>query len=148
MNTVKTIKTELGIIEVSEKDIISFEEGLLGFESITEYVLVNHDESGFIMTLQPIETTVPEFIVLDPFAIYKGYSPKVSKADMEYFNCKDCDSLKYLVIAVVGADHLETVANLKSPIVIDPSTQKAKQIILENTDYPIQYKIFENKEVK
>jgi len=144
----KTVETELGIIEVSEKDILNFDEGILGFEDIKEYVLINHDESGFIMTLQPIETTVPQFIVLDPFVIYKKYSPKVSNDVLHYFNCKDCDSLKYLVIAVVGADHLETVANLKSPIVIDPATQKARQVILENTDYSIKYKIFNNKEGK
>jgi flagellar assembly factor FliW len=38
----------------------------------------------------------------------------------------------------------ESVANLKSPIVINVRTRQAKQIILENNNYPIRCKLFPN----
>jgi flagellar assembly factor FliW len=35
-----------------------------------------------------------------------------------------------------------TVINLKSPIAIHPENNSAKQVILENNDYPIRYHLF------
>lgn len=141
----KIIDSEFGEIEINEQDTITFENGLYGFESIKTYVLINHDEHGVIMTMRSTESDVPQFVVLDPFAISRGYSPKLSKTDLKAFGSKTEKDLKYLVIAVVKENHLETVVNLKSPIVIDPDTRKAYQVILENDDYSMQFRVFDNK---
>ena len=36
----------------------------------------------------------------------------------------------------------DSVVNMKSPIVINPENNLAKQVILENTDYPIRHNLF------
>lgn len=142
----KKINTEFGEIEISPDALIHFEQGLLGFDEVKEYVLINHDEQGLIMTMQSTQGEVPQFVVIDPYAVYQDYSPIISEKSLAMFETKQADKLKYLVIAVVQENYLDTVVNLKSPIVIDPATKKAAQIILENADYPMRYKVFGDKE--
>lgn len=141
----RKINTEFGEMEISDKDIIHFEQGLLGFDEVTQYFLINHDEQGMIMTMQNADGEVPQFVVLDPYAVIADYNPILPYSAVNYFGKSNVDNLKYLVIAVVKEDFNETVVNLKSPIVIDPKTQKAAQVILENSDYVMQYNVFSDK---
>jgi flagellar assembly factor FliW len=141
-----TIQTEFGKVEVSEEAFIHFEEGLYGFESVKDYVLIAHDEQNIIMSLQPVKERVPQFLVLDPYALVRGFNPELSAADLEWFGVTSCEELKFLVIAVVKENYVDTVVNLKSPIVIDPKTNRAKQVFLENKDYSMKYRVFDDKE--
>lgn len=138
----KTIVTEFGTLEIQEKDIIHFETGIYGFENAKDYVLLNHDEQGIIMTLQTVDGQVPQFVVLDPFAVIADYQPVLSESDKQKLYFQNSDELKYLVIAIVKENYLDTVVNLKSPLVINSRTKQASQVILEN-DYSMKYRVFD-----
>lgn len=127
-------------LEFTEKDIIHFKEGIPGFEEFKDYVLIQEDDVPFIMTLQSTKAEIPSFVVIDPFAFMDNYSPVLSKSDIEFFG-PDAD-LKYLLMTIIPKNLEDTVVNLKSPVVIDAKTNKAKQVISENRDYPIRYKLF------
>lgn len=136
------IKTEFGELEIKKEDIIHFKEGIYSFETTHEYVLINHDDQGIIMTMQTISGQIPQFIVLDPFAIVNNYNPKVLKDDLDKLGVKSFNELKFLVIAVVKEDFHDTIVNLKSPIAINPKNNEASQVILENDDYSMRHPIF------
>lgn len=127
------------------RNIIRFDEGILGFEDVKEFRLFQEDDSNIIWNLQNSNSDIPSFIVIDPYAVVSDYSPVFTKEDLEYFGETDASNFVVLVIAVIRPNFADSVVNLKSPIVIDVNTKKAKQIILENSDYPIRYKLFANK---
>lgn len=129
-----------------KRNIIYFEEGILGFEDIKEYQLFQEVDSNIIWTLQNANASIPSFIVIDPYAVVRDYNPVFTQADKDYFGETDVSNLVVLVIAVIRPNLEDSVVNLKSPIVIDVNTKKAKQIILENSDYPLRYKLFANKQ--
>ena len=129
----------------TNQSIIHFEEGLLGFEDIKDYLLFHEDDSNIIWNLQNASANIPSFIVVDPYAVLSDYNPKFTQAELDYFGETQTVNLCLLAIAVIRPNLSDSVINLKSPIVIDVNTKKAKQIILENSDYPIRYKLFENK---
>lgn len=130
----------------AEKNIITFEEGILGFEDVKDYRLYQEDDSSVIWCLQAANSNIPSFIVLDPFNFVEDYRPALTKADLEYLGEQDSSDLCFLVIAVIKPQLEESVANLKAPIVINVNTRKAKQIILENSEYPIRFKLFSAEE--
>lgn len=132
--------------ETSEKNIIYFEDGILGFEDIHEYLLYHEDENNIIWSLQAAHSEAPSFIVVDPFTILASYNPVLSKRDLEYFSETDSTDLCFLVVAAIKPELSDSVVNLKAPIVIDINTKKARQVILEESDYPIRYKLFENRD--
>lgn len=133
-------------IETSPKNTIHFEEGLLGFEDVKEYLLYHEDDNNMIWSLQAANADFPSFIVVDPFTIFNDYQPVLSKADSEYFGKAEDSDLCFLVVAVIKPELTESVCNLKAPIVIDVNTRKARQIIMDDSNYPIRYKMFQNKE--
>lgn len=139
----RRIMTDFGEMEVTQSDIIHFDEGILGFEDIKDYVLISHDEHGSIMTLQYADGVVPQFVVLDPFVVKADYTP-VLPATASKLLGEPLGKLTYLVIAVIKENYLETVVNMKSPIVINTQTNKAAQVIVENDDYSMRQRVFDN----
>lgn len=129
----------------NSRNIIHFEEGILGFEDVKDYLLYHEDDSNIIWNLQNAADEIPSFIVVDPFAVLTDYSPVFTQPELDYFGETDPENLILLVIAVIKPNLVDSVVNLKAPVVIDANTKKAKQIILENSDYPIRYKLFANK---
>lgn len=128
--------------EIQKSDMIHFENGILGFEEYRDYVLMQDEELPFLMVLQSVASEHPSFLLMDPYAVLEKYEPMLPDADRDYFG-HDSD-LRYLVIAVMPDEVQKTAVNLKSPIVIDSKTHRAKQVILENRDYPIRHFLFDN----
>lgn len=124
------------------RNIIHFKDGILGFEDIHEYLLYHEDENNIIWSLQAVDSDVPSFIVIDPFTILPAYRPALSAQELSYFSDTDPSDLCFLAIAVLAPELTDSVANLKAPIVIDINTREAKQVILEDSDYPIRYRLF------
>jgi len=141
-----TNQTALQNSNEDEQNIIYFEDGILGFEEIKEYLLYHEDDSGIIWNLQAAQSDVPSFVAVDPYPLINDYSPMLSQSELDYFGETGTKNLCVLVIAVIKPNLTDSVVNLKSPIVIDVNSKKAKQIILENSDYPIRYKLFRDKE--
>ena len=120
--------------------IINFPEGIPGFEEIKEYELSPDEEVPFVMTLKSIHSDHPSFIVVDPYCILENYNPLLSDSDKKFFNTED--KLKFMLMAVLTDNIKDSVVNMKSPIVINSENNLAKQVILENTDYPIRHNLF------
>ncbi len=139
----KKLQTEFGELEISEDAVLHFPNGIYGFEDTHDYVIINHDEQGIIMTLQTTEGQMPQFVVIDPYAVLADYQPKLSTSDKSKLGIQTEKELKFLVIAVVKENYLETVVNLKSPLAINPATNTAYQVFLENNDYSMRYPIFQ-----
>lgn len=142
----RTVTTEFGVMEVTEESILKFVTPITGFEFVEEFILVDHDSSGIIMTLQPVEGRAPQFIVLDPFAFISDYKPQLTETDLELLKAPSSESLKYLTMTVVREDHMQTSINLKCPVAINPDNHFAAQVILQN-DYSMKHLLF-NEEGK
>ncbi len=137
----------LGPVEVSSDDVFHLPEGLYGFDRKGDYALVKkQDEDVTLMWLQALEGNVPCFVVFDPFEIIDGYDPLVEPSDLRFLNAKELSDLLFLVIAVVPEDIRGITVNLKSPVIINRKSKRARQVILANRDYPIRFPLFQEEQ--
>ena len=135
---------DFGELEISQDSIITFPKGIMAFEEIKDYVLLNYEldiENSPIKCLQSISGNV-SFTVVDPFCFLPDYAPVLNKADKKLLAVDDDKDLRFLVIAVIGETMAETVVNLRSPIVINTVNRRAMQVILEGDQYPLKYHLF------
>ena len=134
-----------GPVEVPEDKIFHMSKGPLGFEDTTDYALVEKQDQDVVLRwFQAVDTTVPCFVVFNPFEIVNGYEPVVEPHDLRALECDGVDELDYLVIAVISEDISKSTVNLKSPIVINREKHTAGQVILRN-DYPIRFSLVQSE---
>lgn len=132
----------IGTIEYSESDIITFEEGLYGFSEAKEFVLAGEIDSEFpFQWLQSINDPMLSFVVTSPFLFVEQYDFELPDAVVEKMDLKSIDAVMIYCLTVIPDDAALTTINLKAPIVINKETKQAKQIIL-NEEYEYKYRIF------
>lgn len=138
---------EFGIIQVESDSIYEFPEGIYGFEEDKKFVIFTQQIEGFpFLYMQSLDHMVPCFLVFEPWELYPNYQPSISSEDMKHCQAGHIDELIFLVIATVPAKIEELSINIKSPVVLNPKTRKAKQVILQNTEYPVRYYPFLKEE--
>ena len=134
---------DFGPIQVDNDAIYDFPSGLYGFEEDNKFAIFaqTYEDISFLY-LQSIEALDPCFLVFEPWDLYTNYTPVLSADDLAALEVKTVEDLMFLVIANVPKSIEELSINIKSPIVLNPKTKKAQQVILQNPDYPIRYKPF------
>lgn len=138
-------KTRLfGDIEIEEEKIIVFEQGIIGFPEMKHFTLIfdmEKKEETAIMWLQSMDESEFALPVMSPESVMPEYSPTVGNEFLDSLGELKVEDV-YLLVTVTVPSNIEEIAiNLKAPIVINVSTNKASQMIVED-DYPIKYKIY------
>ncbi|MDD2189667.1 MAG: flagellar assembly protein FliW [Eubacteriales bacterium] len=135
---------DFGIIEVENDAVYEFPDGLYGFEEDKKFAIIDRSfEDVSFLYLQSVDNTVPCFLVFEPWDLHPHYKPVLSKEDMDICQVESINDLMFLVIAVVPSSIRDLSINIKSPIVLNPKTRKARQVILQNPDYNVKYLPFQ-----
>ena len=129
-----------GEIEIDEKEIITFEKGMIGFEDIKKFALVG-EEDLFVEWLQSIDEPT-SFAVMDPFIAYTEYSFDIPDKVLEELNIKDKKEILIRTVVVIPEDITKIRTNLQAPVIINTKEKKAMQILLDDT-YPMRYEFYE-----
>ncbi|MEA4987055.1 MAG: flagellar assembly protein FliW [Anaerovorax sp.] len=134
-----TVNTKyFGEIEINPEEVLSFTEGLFGFESENEFILIRLDDDETIFCLQSLKESQLAFIVINPFRLFPSYTPVLSNSELQDLDATTSTDLFYYVIAVIHEPFQNTTVNLKCPIAVNSEKRKAKQIILENSNYAMR----------
>lgn len=133
-----------GTIDYEQESCISFPNGLVGFESEQQFVLLPFEGSAqSLLCLQSIQTPSLAFVVMDPFALRPDYTPVLRPAELEALGVSDSGELCYYVLCVVKKPASDSTVNLKCPIAINPQTFTAYQVILETKAYEMRHPLSE-----
>lgn len=131
-------------LEYEESDVISFEEGILGFEHLKNYLLLTMDaDNSTFYFLQSVEDMDVSFTVVNPFLFVEGYEFDATDEDVRKLDLHSVEKLMVLCIVNIKSDIKETTMNLKAPVLMNVENKRASQIIV-NEDYEISHK-FLNK---
>lgn len=133
--------------EIDEQEIVSFPDGVLGFEELRRFVLVGSQQTYPCMYLQSIDDPWVVFTVIDPFLFFSDYSFSVPEADKEALGLSDRDQFITLSIVSVPENPLEMTANLLAPVIINPQTRLGRQVILQDSPYTVRHRVVSGRQV-
>lgn len=133
-----------GLMEIDEKGIIYFPEGLPGFENIRKFTLLSNDdkESPF-KWLQSVDEPGLAFVVADPFLIKKDYDIEIKDEILTALGVEKPEDILVYSIVVVPEDISKISINLKAPVVINTGNHKGMQVILDTDRYGVRHYILE-----
>ena len=139
------VKTRhFGDVEIDDSKIITFDNGLFGFENYKKYILIydsSTDEIPSIQWLQSVDEELLALPVMIPTTIVADYNPIVEDETMKSIGEFKDEDISILVTVTVPIDIKNMSINLKAPIVINTETMKGCQVIAENEEYEIKFKI-------
>ena len=133
-----------GMVEVDEKKIILFGEGIPGLEQYQKYALLQFEDSYPIVWLQSIEDAGICLPVINTFAVLPDYVFDIDDSDVKALELASPDDLHVLSVVVIPEDIQGMTVNLAAPILINTNTGNAKQVVLTGTEYNVRAPVFQN----
>ncbi len=132
------ITRDFGEVQIDEKTIIEFPNGIIGFEDAKRYALLSPlGEEKFPMWLQSVDGKEPCFVVYDPMQIYPDYKFEISDEEQKLIKADNDTPYRCLTVAIVPDDYRKTTINLRCPIVMNTRDNIAAQVILPD---PYEFK--------
>ena len=136
------VKTKyFGEINLSEDKIITMERGMFGFEEYKKYtILFDSEKEGKanVSWFQSVEEPGLAFPVINPLVVKEDYNPVVEDELL-----KGLGEITEENIVILLQDAIQMTANLKAPIIINADTRKGAQVVVENEEYEIKYRIYD-----
>ncbi|MFQ7450337.1 MAG: flagellar assembly protein FliW [Flavonifractor plautii] len=83
------------------------------------------------------------FIAMNPFSLHPSYQPLLSSEELREMEVKDSHALCYYVLCVVREPVQESTLNFKCPVVVNPDSRRAIQVILESDAYHMRHRLAE-----
>jgi flagellar assembly factor FliW len=118
---------QFGEFEYLPEQMLNFPEGLIGFEQLKKFILINDEDSQPFLWLVSLEDANVCFPVIVPHAFVAEYDKEVHKKTEE----------SILAIVSLREKMEDSTVNLRSPIIIGDMI--GHQVVLENDSYPFQY---------
>ncbi len=130
--------TRFGSFDVPDDSAFDFGPGLLGFPDSTRYVVVEIEDDNDYFWLQSVDATDVAFLAIRPWAFFPDYEldvPDQVQDEIELREVADSD-IFVLVTTHHDGDQLTSItANLLGPVVVNHSTRKGRQLVLNSGDY-------------
>ncbi|MGI6626876.1 MAG: flagellar assembly protein FliW [Bacillota bacterium] len=131
-----------GIVDVTTDQVLTFPEGLIGFQSCRKFIVMNLDKTGILKWLQSLDDESLGFAILDPRMAFKDYDPVFTPKDLEPLSASDPGELILLSVVTVPRDIKKMTANLQAPLVINPKKRLGKQVISIVPEYTTKHMVF------
>jgi flagellar assembly factor FliW len=132
-------------LALDAKDAIVFPEGLVGQPTWRRFVLVDDNADCPIRLLQSLDDPDACFLVTDPRLIFSGYDVRYSETDVEALEIDDRSAPVILCTLRVWPEGQKVTANLLGPLVMNPKTRIAKQLVLVESPYSTQHPVSADK---
>lgn len=130
--------TRFGQIEYDAASVITFPEGLLGFEALRDFVVIPSKNDGPLFWIQSVEDPQVAFVVTDPTNFFPEYR---LVPDEQVIDALGADEEVFVLSIVSVKKGGEITLNLKAPLFLAQGSKKAAQVILEKTEYSTQHSL-------
>lgn len=135
------VKTKAnGIVNVDEKQLVTFPEGLLGFEKYTKFALIDSEYEPFIW-LQSTEESNLAFLMIDPFLICSDYEADIDDSALRNIGVDSAEDIIIMTLVTIPKDASAITANFLGPVVINKKNRKCLQVILNDSRWTTKFDI-------
>ncbi|OQX20161.1 MAG: flagellar assembly protein FliW [Desulfobulbaceae bacterium A2] len=132
-----TINSRFGEIEFSHDNVVIFPQGLIGFEQLRNFIVMPKSKEGPLFWIQSAEDQEVAFILTDPSSFFPDYIVVPDEKECALLEIEAGGECHVLAVVTVTPEQKITL-NLAAPVLYAPSTNRAMQVLLENSPYDIR----------
>ena len=135
--------TRFGEIEVEDEKVVTFENGIPAFAEENEFVILPYEEESPYYFMQSLKTPELAFILTIPFLFFPDYQIEIDDESIKELDIKNQDNVAiYSLVTIPNGSLRYMTANLLAPVVLNTENMKAKQIIMEKSNYKTKHRLF------
>lgn len=129
-----------GDLDIPENKIIHFEHGLMGFETMKDFTIVNNydtEDPVPFFWMQSVNDPELAFVLTVPFIFKPDYEFELPQDIEQTLHITDQSKLGIYSIVKIPHDIKDFTYNLQSPIVVNYDTKEAEQVVLYDDKYSV-----------
>ena len=130
----KKINTRFGEVEYDPDNLLHFPAGLIGLPNLRHFIVMPNKKEGPLFWIQSIDDPDIAFVLTDPTNFFLDYQLAPEESERNNLKIDEDDEFFILSVVTVPPDQKLTL-NLAAPILFAPKTNRAMQVILENSPY-------------
>ena len=139
----KVSTSRFGEIEVDEKKIVHFKNGIPAFESEHEFIILPYEENSPYYFMQSVNSPDLAFLLTIPFLFFPDYTFEIDDETIAELDIKNYDNVFYYsMITIPNGSIRYMTANLLAPVVLNSDNMQAKQVVLEKSNYTTKHRLF------
>lgn len=136
----KVVTKAYGLIDIDERQKITFSQGLFGFELCKDYVLLDAEQQPFYW-LQSVDNKEVAFVLINPFQFRPDYEVDIDNEELLEIGISDPEQVLIFSIVTIPADGGPMTANLQGPLVINRDTRYGRQVVLTDPCWKIKHDV-------
>lgn len=145
----KAIRHRLtGSTDIDESAVLTFPQGLPGFEAYRRWVLAGEEDSAirWLLCADDEHIALP---VTDPLLVDPDYAPHLPPDTLAAVGAAGPEEVVLLVVLILprGGRPWRGTANLLAPLVIHPATRLGRQVVLNDDRYRILTPLLPEEEI-
>jgi len=142
VNNMNVATSRFGAIDIEPEDVISVPDGILGFPTSTQYVVIEHRPGSVFRWLQSIDEPTVAFLVADPASLVSDFALELDSQTASSLQLdEETPCLVYTIATIPKGKPEETTINLAGPIVVNVANRTARQLVLEDPAYAIRHPV-------
>ena len=130
----RKIDTRFGQVEYDPSNLLHFPAGMIGFPTLHDFIVMPNKKEGPLFWIQSVDDPAIAFVLTDPSNFFLDYNVQPDASERSSLQINEDDDCFVLSVVTVPKDQKITL-NLAAPILFSPRTNRAIQVILENTEY-------------
>jgi flagellar assembly factor FliW len=139
----KIYTSRFGEIEVDEKKIVQFKNGIPAFENEHEFIILPYEEESPYYFMQSLKSPDLAFLLTIPFLFFPEYSFELDDESIAELDIQNQENVFYYSLVTIPNGSVRYMtANLVAPIVLNSENMQAKQVVLEKSNYTTKHRLF------
>ena len=136
-----------GPLVIPENKLIVMVKPILGFENLSKFCRIEREEFRPFLWMQSIEDPAVAFIVVNPALFDSDYRIDINPNEISELEPSSPELIETYVIANIPDNWKQMTINLQGPILINTANNKAKQLVLMNSEYKVQQTVFDYEKI-
>jgi Uncharacterized protein conserved in bacteria len=127
-----------GEMNYEEKNVITFNKGIPGFNDLKKFILLDLHEYEPFKLLQSLEDEEISLIVTSPHEFFEDYEIKLSEETIKNLKIESSEQVSIVTTVTLNSDPKKITTNLQGPIIINTYNNFGEQIILDDSKYKVK----------
>lgn len=139
---IKISTKRFGEMEFSEEAVIRVIGGFIGLSGHENFVLIRYQDDSPFYWLQCVDAPDLALVMVNPHIFKPDYDPPVPDSVKEELGITGGDDASLFVIVTIPAGQpRDMTANLLGPVILNPKSRKARQLILDDRVYSHRHRV-------